>query len=757
MKSKLKLNSSSRDNNSLNTLSFSPRNKTLNLKQNIEFYKIKNEKNAHLKMNNFNIANLSPLIYAKSLKLLINNKIQAKNTQFINYNKSKIIKRNNNEYPGNNNKYKYKINFSKKEEKKLKENSQNILRNKRVTQNIKLVKNKSQNINIKNNTKNKNIKSDKLEINKKVARIQAIFRGVFIRYKLYNTLLLNTVLKKFVNVLQKKLIFIERIFFNKIRLKEKDISKEIENKQKNINDNNMRYGNNLNYIILDINNNSNYININNNISNININNNKIININKESNTFIEERKLYEEKIEELENENKKMKEKNKEYQKNEEKYKNLKEENEKLNNYNKDIIKKNEKLLLELKSKDEEFQKLLKEKNNSNFDISKPVEINIYHERNKTNSDLNNNDAGAKEMNSDNNNENNLNRNNNNSNNMKENINYKLTREKCIKNIFNNKDNKIKGFMHKYFGKFYYNGIFLQMTGKLNHLRKKQESENKTKDENNKEFNFDNIPEISEITLQSKDSNKIEKKSVQDLPENNKIETKNTLESPDNNKNEIQKKDNPVKKVTFKEELMENENPNKTSENNEEDKVKKALQERLKKSRGLRKLMNKKALEKQEMLRQYFYKFYRQGIYTHIRRAQRRRSVELKASINLNNIEGLLGKKEPQKVDDTFTRLKQKQEKEKEELKQKVVKLLKKIFYKTDRRNMVLLSKVFKRYYLIVRFEALKNMIAINKVHKLGKKKRKKSHKKNNSISVEVKEEEIQNNEKDKNENGQNE
>ena len=201
---------------------------------------------------------------------------------------------------------------------------------------------------------------------------------------------------------------------------------------------------------------------------------------------------------------------------------------------------------------------------------------------------------------------------------------------------------------------------------------------------------------------------------------------------------------------------MENENPNKASENNEVDKVKKALQERLKKSRGLRKLMNKKAQEKQEMLRQYFFKFYRQGIYTHIRRAQRRRSVELKASINLN-IEGLLGQKQPQKADDTFTRLKQKQEKEKEELKQKVVKILKKIFYKTDRSNMVILSKIFKRYYLIVRFETLKNMIAVNKVNKLRKKKRKKSHKKNNSDSVEVNKEEIQNNENEKNENGQNE
>ena len=782
MKSKLKLNNYSRDNNSLNTLSFSPKNKALNPnsdrngqkaiynfsrkaknkefinnKQNNDFYRINNEKNTHLKMNNFNYANLSPLNYAKSLNLLINNKVQAKNTQFINfYNKNKIIKKNNNEFLGNNNKYKYNANFPKNEEKKLKENPQHILRNKRVTQNIKLVKNKNHNNNLKNNIKYNNNKSDKLEINKKVAIIQAIFRGYFMRYKLYNTLLLNTVLNKFVNILQKKLIFNGRMFLNKIMIKEKQINNENENDQKNKNDKNMKYDNNLNYIILDINNNSNYININNNINNININNNKIININKENNTFIEERKLYEKEIEELKNENKIMKEKNIEYQKNEEEYKNLKEENEKLNNLNNDINKEKEKLLLELKSKDEEFQKLLKEKNNFNFDISKPVEINIYHERNKVNLDLNKNEGGAKEINFNNNNEN-----NSNNNNVKENNNYKLTREKCLKNILNSKENKIKGYIQKCFGKFYYNGIFLQMTGKLNHISKKKEIENKEKDENNIELNFDNIPETSEIIIESQDNNKNEKKPVQELSEKNNNETKITLELPDNNKNEISKKDQPAKKVTFKEELVENENPSKVSENkekanNEDNKDKNALQERLKKSRGLRKLMNKKAHEKQEMLRHYFYKFYRQGIYSQFRRAQRRRSVELKAPLNLD-IAGILGKKEPKKEDDPLTKLKQKQDKEKEELKQKVVKLLKRIFYKTDRRNMVILSKKFKRFYLIARFETLKNMISVNKVHKLRKKKRKKSQKKSHSVIYEVNKEEIENSENDKNENEQNE
>ena len=162
--------------------------------------------------------------------------------------------------------------------------------------------------------------------------------------------------------------------------------------------------------------------------------------------------------------------------------------------------------------------------------------------------------------------------------------------------------------------------------------------------------------------------------------------------------------------------------------------------------------MNKKAHEKQEMLRHYFYKFYQQGIYSQFRRAKRRKSIVFQEP---PDIKGILGKKKTEKVDDTFTRLKKKQEKEKEDLKQKILKLLTKIFYKTDRRNMIILSKQFKRFYLIAKFETLKNMVSVNKVHKLRKKKRKKSHKKTNSDSVEAIEEEIQNNENDKNENDQ--
>ena len=305
------------------------------------------------------------------------------------------------------------------------------------------------------------------------------------------------------------------------------------------------------------------------------------------------------------------------------------------------------------------------------------------------------------------------------------------------------------------------------MTGKLNHLNKKQKSENKAKDENNFDLNLDNIPESSEVIIESQDNNnnkkENEKKAVQELPENNKKEEKTVSESPDkdNNKNENPEKEKPIKKVTFKEEIAEKENPKKDSEtkektNNEENKDKNALNERLKKSRGLRKLMNKKAHEKQEMLRHYFYRFYRQGIYSQFRRVQRRKSIVMDEP---PDIEGILGKKDPKKEEeeDTFTRLKKKQEKEKEELRQKIVKILKKIFYKTDRRNMIILSQKFKRYYLIVRFETLKNMISVNKVHKLRKKKRKKTHKKNHSDLAQVNEEEIPNNEHDKNENEQNE
>ena len=159
----------------------------------------------------------------------------------------------------------------------------------------------------------------------------------------------------------------------------------------------------------------------------------------------------------------------------------------------------------------------------------------------------------------------------------------------------------------------------------------------------------------------------------------------------------------------------------------EKEKERNDLKERLRKSRGLRKLMNKKATEKQELLRYYFFKFYRAGLFISRFKAysKRRRSCQLTAPINIDLVK-LYSKKEKKKICEK--ELNKKEEKErKEDLKEKIYEKLQKIFYKTDRKNMIIKNKVFKKFYLKAKLESLKDVLDNNK----DKKKRKKLKRRN--------------------------
>ena len=56
----------------------------------------------------------------------------------------------------------------------------------------------------------------------------------------------------------------------------------------------------------------------------------------------------------------------------------------------------------------------------------------------------------------------------------------KKQREKYLKNIFGKKNFEMKEYIYKCFTKFYYIGIFLQITGKLAHLNRKSENNYET-------------------------------------------------------------------------------------------------------------------------------------------------------------------------------------------------------------------------------------------------------------------------------------
>ena len=706
-----KLNNSLIENSSLNTLTLSAKNNTINTYydnndqvsmfdnskkkrtkksqnqkdiNNNDYKRMKQKSKMNSDKNIIYRNNLSYFNYAKSLNFMINNHVQAVNTQFKNYNRFRYSNKCNN---GNNTfnivdnkKNKYYINRSMNEEKKEKENSDNDSSKKLILNNsLKFIRNKKSKNKNNNNRYNNFGEFKTYEKNKKIILIQTFFRGYFVRYKLYNTLLLFTTLKKIFLILKNKFIYYKKYFFNELIIKSKyinDNNNEIE--QKNISDNNINIIYNLRnkdkiYTIYNINNIDIYkkskstTNINtidnsnsNNYSICEINNINICNKNEKNNLFIEEKKIYEKQIKELKDENKYIKEKNKEYQKNEDKYNHLKEENEKLNNINNDIIKEKEQLLLELKKAKEEYEKLLKEKNQS--------EIGINY--------INNNNINI----------------------IKPPKNKKLEREKYLINLFRVKVfEKRKNYLIKCFARFYYNGIFLQLTGKLKHLNQNQEN-----NDNNEDFDFSKLKSTESIqgNIEPYNQNEAYNKSKSHEKMTKKNTSLNIKRSPD--------------EVLF---FKENEKINR---------AKSDLKERIKKSRGLRKLMNKKATEKQEKLRYYFFKFYRAGILREFKKKSqmRRRSCQLNAPINLNMIESIIEKKEKKSKDDDA--LKEKEKKEKEELKLKLIKLLQKIIFKTDRRNMIVINRVFKKYYLKAKIESLHDIIETTKSQRKKKKKVKK-------------------------------
>ena len=698
--------------------------KTFNNKENYDIKKARNNLNSSKNIvprNKYN--NLSSLNYAKSLNLMINNHTQVVNTQFSNYNKFKLQNKNNESFQIiDNNRYKYNnIHLLKNEEK---ENMHSILKKKVKTNKYKNSRNKNKK---KNNGYSINHSVSEFcvyDITKKVIIIQAVFRGYYIRNKLYNTILLYTMIKKIIFILQNKINLSKKNFFNNFILKGKeknDNNTSYEKNQKNMNDINPNM-NNIQYFIYNIS----------NINNINIekksnkadnlrysqDNKNIFKKEKGINKDIKNELIYESKLNIIEN------------QKNEDEYDNVIQKKEKLNMIEKDIYKQNKDLLLELNSIKEKYEKLLNERNKVNFIISKSGEINIEKEKNKFDLDITKSIELYINKENENKSSNNISiikkKKNINPNFIKLDIKDKKGKEKYLSKLFNKKVEEYESYIHKCFGRFYYNGIFLQMTGKLNHLNKNLD--------NNENINMSskNLISYSNKTI-SKFKNKfLSNASLIDFGHGNII-----LVDEDNEKDEYTIKDefkiNNISNINHIN-LYDSVNidTKKDEKTIKEEKERSDLKERLRKSRRLRKLMNKKASEKQELLRYYFFKFYRAGLFISRFKAysKRRRSCQLTAPIDID-----LGKISSEKLLTKIIKkeLNEKEEKEKEkeeDQKQKLNEMLEKIFYKTDRRNMIIKSKIFKKFYLKAKLESLKDVLDNNK----DKKKRKKLKRRNTTI-----------------------
>ena len=698
MKRNILLNNTSIDSSNINNVSLSPNYKrytrniisynspraiTINQlkkakekeKFNIKIVNdIKNKK--MLKKNKNTNSNLKPQNYVKPLNFALNKRFKFVNTQFKNYNdKTSIIKNTNDNISKiiyENNTYKYYMNNNSKNSPKTKVIHKN--ENKKNKSNNKVKKKLTLNIS----------KLMENEGNNKIIQIQSNYRGHFMRNKLYNTLLLYLKVIKIVNNLKNKCICDKNGFLKNLFLTHKHIIEHVKSKNDKITSDDMNsidnsYATNIstyralranmknkkpNYIISNVNN----IQINSNINNNN-----------------EQKKKYEEKIKELMNKNRIIKEENRKYHNKEDIYNNIKAEYDKLININNNTKKYNEQLLIELNSLKEKYNKLLNEKKNTSytsFHISKQSEINMI------NHDLNEN-VGISV-----NNDNNVNNNNNN----KGFKNDRKEREKYLRNLFKNKVFEMKEHIHKYFTRFYYNGVFLQMTGKLKHVDnevKTNEKENNNNTTNNVENNINSAGDNNNIT--------------------NNIENNNN--STNNNEDETKK----------------NETYNKISKKNSNELDE--FRERLKKSRGLRRLMNKKAKERLEILRKYFYKFYQAGIFSQIRKTRKRKSCIFQPGFSLELTREKFGLRSSLSSDKT-RQLSSKAYKEKEELKTKTCKVLEKIIFKTDRKNMIILKNAFHKYQLKAKLDALQNIIDTDKSknNKKKKKKKKKIKKKEDSI-----------------------
>ena len=245
----------------------------------------------------------------------------------------------------------------------------------------------------------------------------------------------------------------------------------------------------------------------------------------------------------------------------------------------------------------------------------------------------------------------------------------------------------------------------------------------------------------------------------------NNIQSQNndTTNTPNNTTNTHQE----LNTQTIKQDSIENKNNiniiNNTTEIKEET-PKQALPKSENphaRARGLRKLLNKKAKEKMELLRKYFYKFQREGILVSLRKGTKRASlykkmegVELETAFNtiakskvLNDIEidensqvkdfkdALNKKMEDQKFAEEMEKIKIEEDKKRKEEEERINDLkikrknaIKILIYKADRRNKIVLKQKFEIFFLKSKVMSLNQYCKPKRVKtmkKRGKNKRK--------------------------------
>ena len=160
-------------------------------------------------------------------------------------------------------------------------------------------------------------------------------------------------------------------------------------------------------------------------------------------------------------------------------------------------------------------------------------------------------------------------------------IDIKLYKQKQLKNLFYNKLLEMKDYVHKYFMKFYYKGLYFQM--KYPDLYKKQITQEK--------------PNNNEIKKEEKSNNN-----------NNNNNNDNNINNDNNNNNNnninIHNDDNNNNKNNNNNNDNNNNNINQSSTSNTHNEYRY-------KSKNLKKILKEKEAKNKQLLKHYFNKFYR--------------------------------------------------------------------------------------------------------------------------------------------------
>ena len=372
-------------------------------------------------------------------------------------------------------------------------------------------------------------------------------------------------------------------------------------------------------------------------------------------------------------------------------------------------------------------------------------------------------------------------------------------KKRLLQDLIKNRTYKTRENLHKHFLRFYYNSLFLKKIEESNDNNKQSNSNNNIKINRNE----------GEIRIEYKDRNKYTEEEIQKVKRNkelrdlfyNKIrERQNYLHkcftrfyykglmlymknknSPQNENNSSNT--NPINNVNDVNKVNENNiintNNNVTNTNSiniiseeKPEEVEKKKENKYEKSRGLRRLLNKKAKEKKELLRKYFFKFYKAGVLISMRQKAKRASlykkmegvdfetamntvvrsvsingIEVDENSNVDDFQAALTKrreeKKCQKEKEEEARIEEEHvEKENEELLNELKKVKEKalqiLFCKLDRNNQKILKKKFDVYYLKSKVLSL-NQYVINKPRRTRTLKKKEKSKQSKRSSLHMK------------------